>query len=102
MGDVVYCYLLFNGLGFNIFIQDLFNFVWKLVVVLKGEVGECLLESYNIECVLVVKQIVICVNQLIVEFGLIFEVLGMIGGMDVEKIKVNMDVCCDMMVVVEE
>lgn len=84
MGDVVYCYLLLNGFGFNIFIQDSFNFVWKLVVVLKGQVSEVLFDSYSVEWVLVVKQIVIWVNQLIGEFGLIFEVFGMGEGVDLE------------------
>ncbi|MEM9105985.1 MAG: FAD-dependent monooxygenase [Pseudomonadota bacterium] len=90
MGDAAHRHPPSNGLGSNTSIQDAFNLAWKLASVLKGQAGEGLLDSYSEERAPVAKQIVTRANQSIVEFGPIFESLGMTGDDDIEKIKVGM------------
>jgi 2,4-dichlorophenol 6-monooxygenase len=51
-------------------------------MVLKGQAGERLLDSYNDERAPIAKQIVTRANQSIAEFGPIFEALGMGEGVD--------------------
>ena len=58
MGDAVHRHPPANGLGTNTSIQDAFNLAWKLALVLKGQAGAGLLESYNQERQPVGKQIV--------------------------------------------
>ena len=91
MGDAAHRHPPSNGLGSNTSIQDAFNLAWKLAMVLKGQAGERLLESYDAERQPVAKQIVTRANQSIGEFGPIFEALGMTGGDDIEAIQASMD-----------
>jgi 2,4-dichlorophenol 6-monooxygenase len=91
MGDAAHRHPPSNGLGSNTSIQDAFNLSWKLAAVLKGQAGDALLDSYSVERAPIAKQIVTRANQSIVEFGPIFEALGMTGGEDIEKIKASMD-----------
>lgn len=49
MGDAVHRHPPANGLGTNTSIQDAFNLSWKLAMVLKGQAGHGLLESYTQE-----------------------------------------------------
>ncbi len=95
MGDAAHRHPPSNGLGSNTSIQDAFNLAWKLALVVKGKAGDALLESYDSERAPIAKQIVTRANQSIVEFGSIFEALGMDGGVDHEKIQRNMDARCD-------
>lgn len=95
MGDAAHRHPPSNGLGSNTSIQDSFNLAWKLVAVLKGHATPKLLDSYTEERAPVAKQIVTRANKSIVEFGPIFEALGMDGGVDHEKIQRNMDARCD-------
>ncbi|AXI46732.1 2,4-dichlorophenol 6-monooxygenase [Sulfitobacter sp. SK012] len=94
MGDAAHRHPPSNGLGSNTSIQDAFNLCWKLASVLKGQAGEGLLESYDLERAPIAKQIVTRANQSISEFGPIFEALGMTGGSDIATIKANMDARC--------
>ena len=94
MGDAAHRHPPSNGLGSNTSIQDAFNLCWKMAAVLKGQAGEALLDSYDVERAPIAKQIVTRANQSIGEFGPIFEALGMTGGTDIEKIKSNMDARC--------
>jgi len=94
MGDAAHRHPPSNGLGSNTSIQDGFNLAWKLAMVIKGQAGEGLLESYSQERAPVAKQIVTRANQSIGEFGPIFEALGMDGGVDHDKIRANMDARC--------
>ena len=94
-GDAAHRHPPSNGLGSNTSIQDSFNLAWKLAMVLKGEAGNKLLESYSVERAPIAKQIVTRANQSISEFGPIFEALGMDGGVDHEKIRANMDARCN-------
>ena len=91
MGDAAHRHPPSNGLGSNTSIQDAFNLAWKMAMVLKGQAGETLLDSYDAERQPVAKQIVTRANQSIGEFGPIFEALGMTGGTDVARIKASMD-----------
>jgi 2,4-dichlorophenol 6-monooxygenase len=95
MGDAAHRHPPSNGLGSNTSIQDAFNLAWKLAMVLKGQAGPALLDSYSQERTPIAKQIVTRANQSIGEFGPIFEALGMDGGVDHEKIQRNMDARCD-------
>lgn len=95
MGDAAHRHPPSNGLGSNTSIQDGFNLAWKLAMVLRGEAGPGLLESFNAERAPIAKQIVTRANQSIGEFGPIFEALGMTGGTDYDLIKANMDARCD-------
>lgn len=91
MGDAAHRHPPSNGLGSNTSIQDSFNLAWKLAMVLKGQAGPGLLDSYTEERAPIAKQIVTRANQSIGEFGPIFEALGMDGGVDHDKIRANMD-----------
>jgi 2,4-dichlorophenol 6-monooxygenase len=95
MGDAAHRHPPSNGLGSNTSIQDAFNLAWKLAAVLKGSATPKLLESYSKERAPIAKQIVTRANQSIMEFGPIFQALGMDGGVDHAKIQRNMDGRCD-------
>jgi 2,4-dichlorophenol 6-monooxygenase len=95
MGDAAHRHPPSNGLGSNTSIQDSFNLAWKLAMVVKGQAGAELLESYSQERAPVARQIVTRANQSIAEFGPIFEALGMDGGVDYDKIQRNMDARAD-------
>jgi len=49
MGDAVHRHPPANGLGSNTSVQDAFNLAWKIALVLKGQAGEGLLETYQQE-----------------------------------------------------
>ena len=49
MGDAAHIHSPMGGQGMNTGIQDAFNLAWKLALVIRGQAGEKLLESYNIE-----------------------------------------------------
>ena len=91
MGDAIHRHPPSNGLGSNTSIQDAFNLAWKLAMVLKGQAGERLLDSYNDERAPVAKQIVTRANQSIAEFGPIFESLGMGMGVDPVQMQKNLN-----------
>jgi 2,4-dichlorophenol 6-monooxygenase len=90
MGDAAHRHPPSNGLGSNTSIQDAFNLAWKLAMVLKGQAGHRLLETFSQERAPIAKQIVTRANKSIPEFGPIFEALGMDGSMDHAKIEANM------------
>ena len=89
-GDAAHRHPPSNGLGSNTSIQDAFNLAWKLAMVLRGQAGEGLLDSYDAERQPVAKQIVTRANQSIGEFGPIFEALGLTGSDDPEVMQANM------------
>ena len=84
MGDAVHRHPPSNGLGSNTSIQDAYNLAWKLALVLRGQAGEGLLESYEAERVPIGRQIVLRANQSIEEFGPIFQALGLTDTTDPE------------------
>ena len=90
VGDAIHRHPPSNGLGSNTSIQDSFNLAWKLAMVLKGQAGERLLESYGEERAPVARQIVTRANQSIAEFGPIFEALGMSERVDPTQMQKNL------------
>ncbi|MGW2590016.1 FAD-dependent oxidoreductase [Streptomyces sp. NPDC001515] len=58
VGDAVHRHSPMNGLGSNTSIQDSFNLCWKLALVLRGQAGPGLLETYRDERLPVARQIV--------------------------------------------
>ncbi|RST84573.1 2,4-dichlorophenol 6-monooxygenase [Aquibium carbonis] len=95
MGDAVHRHPPSNGLGSNTSIQDGFNLAWKLAMVVKGQAGPGLLDSYSVERAPIAKQIVTRANQSIEEFGPIFKALGLLDSIDPVKMQQNMDARCD-------
>ena len=91
MGDATHRHPPSNGLGSNTSIQDSFNLAWKLAMVVRGEAGPKLLDSYTQERAPVAKQIVTRANQSIEEFGPIFKALGLLDSIDPVKMQQNMD-----------
>ncbi len=91
MGDAIHRHPPSNGLGSNTSIQDGFNLAWKLAMVLKGQAGERLLDSYDAERQPIARQIVTRANQSIAETGQIFQALGMTGGVDPETMQRNLE-----------
>ena len=95
MGDAIHRHPPSNGLGSNTSIQDGFNLAWKLAMVVKGQAGPGLLETYTDERAPIAKQIVTRANQSIEEFGPIFGALGLLDSIDPVKMQENMDRRCD-------
>lgn len=95
MGDAIHRHPPSNGLGSNTSIQDAFNLAWKLAMVLRGQAGAGLLDSYTAERAPVAKQIVTRANQSIGETGPIFEALGMGGGVDPVQMQKNLEARCN-------
>jgi 2,4-dichlorophenol 6-monooxygenase len=91
MGDAIHRHPPSNGLGSNTSIQDSFNLAWKLAMVLRGQAGTALLDSYNAERAPVAKQIVTRANQSIGETGPIFDALGMSAGVDPVQMQKNLE-----------
>lgn len=85
-GDAVHRHPPSNGLGSNTSIQDAYNLSWKLAMVIRGEAGPTLLDSYTAERAPVGRQIVERANLSRDQFGPIFEALGVGGGIDEEGI----------------
>jgi 2,4-dichlorophenol 6-monooxygenase len=94
MGDAAHRHPPSNGLGSNTSIQDAFNLAWKVAMVVKGEAGVGLLESYSAERAPVARQIVTRANKSIDEFGPIFKSLGLLDSVDPVKMQENMDARC--------
>jgi 2,4-dichlorophenol 6-monooxygenase len=81
-GDAVHRHPPSNGLGSNTSIQDSYNLAWKLAMVVRGQAGPALLDSYTAERAPVGKQIVERANLSRDQFGPIFEALGVGGRSD--------------------
>ncbi|MEV4055358.1 FAD-dependent monooxygenase [Amycolatopsis sp. NPDC049688] len=92
-GDAVHRHPPSNGLGSNTSIQDSYNLAWKLAMVLRGEAGEGLLDSYSAERAPVGKQIVDRANLSRDQFGPIFAALGIDGDTDADGITAGLETC---------
>lgn len=92
-GDAVHRHPPSNGLGSNTSIQDSYNLAWKLSMVIRGEAGPGLLESYSAERAPIGKQIVDRANLSRDQFGPIFEVLGIGGDTDSAGIEQGLAAC---------
>jgi 2,4-dichlorophenol 6-monooxygenase len=90
VGDAVHRHPPSNGLGSNTSIQDSYNLAWKLAMVLSGQAGEGLLDSYEAERAPVGKQIVLRANKSIEEFAPVFDALGFTSTDDPDQQVANM------------
>jgi 2,4-dichlorophenol 6-monooxygenase len=79
-GDAVHRHPPSNGLGSNTSIQDSYNLAWKLALVLRGQAGAELLETYTAERAPVARQIVRRANQSAREFTQLFDAMGIEVG----------------------
>ncbi|UEP24707.1 FAD-dependent monooxygenase [Burkholderia ambifaria] len=84
-GDAAHRHPPANGLGTNTSIQDSFNLAWKLAMVLKGQAGESLLESYTAERQPVAKQVVERANKSVDNLQAISSAFGFSHGQSVES-----------------
>ncbi|WP_336161933.1 FAD-dependent oxidoreductase [Amycolatopsis sp. VC5-11] len=92
-GDAVHRHPPSNGLGSNTSVQDAYNLAWKLAMVVRGEAGEGLLDSYSAERAPVGKQIVDRANLSRDQFGPIFAALGIDGDSDADAITAGLAAC---------
>jgi 2,4-dichlorophenol 6-monooxygenase len=81
-GDAVHRHPPSNGLGSNTSVQDAYNLAWKLAMVVRGEAGPALLDTYTAERAPVGKQVVDRANLSRDQFGPIFQVLGVTPDAD--------------------
>ena len=79
------------GTDSNTSIQDSFNLGWKLALVLRGEAGPALLDTYTAERAPIGRQVVDRANRSIGETGRIFDALGVSGTDDPVAMRANMD-----------
>lgn len=92
-GDAVHRHPPSNGLGSNTSVQDTYNLAWKLALVVRGQAGPELLETYTAERAPIGKQIVDRANLSRDQFGPIFQALGVAGGIDDEGIEQALAAC---------
>ena len=75
-GDAAHRHPPANGLGTNTSIQDAYNLAWKLGLVLAGQAGETLLDSYSAERQPVGRQVVDRAMKSVADMLPISQVLG--------------------------
>lgn len=80
-GDAAHRHPPANGLGSNTSMQDAYNLAWKLALVVGGQAGDGLLDSYDAERQPVGRQIVDRANQSVDEMGQWFGAVGLVPGM---------------------
>lgn len=71
-----------SGLGSNTCLQDSFNLAWKLAMVLRGQAGEALLDTYHAERQPVAQAVVDRAMQSMADMGAITQALGFEPGQD--------------------
>jgi 2,4-dichlorophenol 6-monooxygenase len=84
-GDAAHRHPPSGGLGSNTSIQDAFNLAWKLSMVLSGQAGEGLLDSYHQERQPIGKQIVGRAIQSLRNQGAVVEALALVPGQSAEE-----------------
>ncbi|MGW4211196.1 FAD-dependent oxidoreductase [Lentzea sp. NPDC004789] len=90
-GDAVHKHPPSNGLGSNTSVQDSYNLAWKLALVLNGQAGPELLDTYTAERAPVAKQIVLRANKSAREFGALFEALGLDAAESAEQMHARIE-----------
>ncbi|KAI8712945.1 FAD-binding-3 domain-containing protein [Fusarium sp. LHS14.1] len=79
-GDAAHRHPPSSGLGSNTCVQDAYNMSWKLAMVIKGQAGEELLESYNQERQPVGKQVVDHAISTLHDMAALPKTLGFVRG----------------------
>ena len=92
-GDAVHRHPPSNGLGSNTSVQDAYNLAWKLAMVVRGQAGPALLDTYTAERAPIGKQVVDRANLSRDQFGPIFEALGISGDTDAAGIDHGLAAC---------
>jgi 2,4-dichlorophenol 6-monooxygenase len=92
-GDAVHRHPPSNGLGSNTSIQDSYNLAWKLAMVISGEAGPALLDTYSAERAPIGKQVVDRANLSRDQFAPIFAALGITGDTDATGIEEGLAAC---------
>ncbi|ALG11769.1 FAD-dependent oxidoreductase [Kibdelosporangium phytohabitans] len=92
-GDAVHRHPPSNGLGSNTSVQDSYNLAWKLAIVVRGEAGPALLDSYSAERAPVGKQVVDRANLSRDQFAPIFQALGIDGDTDAAGVDRGLAAC---------
>jgi 2,4-dichlorophenol 6-monooxygenase len=92
-GDAVHRHPPSNGLGSNTSIQDSYNLAWKLAMVIHGQAGPALLDTYSQERAPIGRQVVDRANLSRDQFGPIFTALGISGGTDADGIEAGLAAC---------
>jgi 2-polyprenyl-6-methoxyphenol hydroxylase-like FAD-dependent oxidoreductase len=88
-GDAVHRHPPHNGLGANTCIQDAYNLAWKLAMVLKGQAGKGLLETYTNERQPVGKYVVFRANEAARVYFRLYGALGLIGAPAAERLRLD-------------
>ncbi|MEW1957157.1 FAD-dependent monooxygenase [Kineococcus sp. NPDC059986] len=90
-GDAVHRHPPSNGLGSNTSIQDSYNLAWKLALVLGGQAGPGLLDTYSAERAPVGRQVVDRANQSIADTSRLYAALRIDGDQDPERMRTAID-----------
>jgi len=90
-GDAAHRHPPANGLGSNTSMQDAYNLAWKLALVIRGDAGEYLLDSYDAERQPVGRHVVDRANQSVGEMAAWLVPLGLRGGQAVEEAEVELE-----------
>lgn len=91
VGDAIHRHPPMNGLGSNTSMADSYNLAWKLALVLKGQAGPALLDTFTDERQPVAEYIV---NRAFKSMGLLPPILGALGlatAPDPESMKAAME-----------
>ena len=92
-GDAVHRHPPSNGLGSNTSIQDSYNLAWKLAMVIRGQAGSALLDTYTVERAPIGRQIVDRANLSRDQFAPIFQALGLDEDSDENSIVEGLAAC---------
>lgn len=80
-----------NGLGTNTCVQDAFNLCWKLAMVLKGQAGDVLLDTYSDERTPVARQVIDRAMKSVKDMLPISDALGFKPGQNAAEGWANVD-----------
>lgn len=80
-----------NGLGTNTCVQDAFNLCWKLAMVLKGQAGDALLDTYSDERTPVARQVIDRAMKSVGDMLPISDALGFKPGQNADEGWANVD-----------
>ncbi|MBO1012455.1 FAD-dependent monooxygenase [Achromobacter sp. SD115] len=90
-GDAAHRHPPANGLGTNTSIQDGFNLAWKLALVLKGQAGPDLLETYSQERQPVARGVVDRAMKSVNDMKAIADAIGFTPGQSAQEGWANLD-----------